>query len=149
MVKNLSCLNSDWSDYEISDEGFIRSCVTGRRLNGHITNKGYIVVNVNHVFCKLHRLVALAFVPQINETHNCVHHINGDKTNNAASNLEWICQAEHNSLHKKGVSLKKLKKLTEAQVTECKALRSKGISYANIALVMGVSKTTVMRHCKE
>lgn len=44
---------------------------------------------------KIHRLVAQAFIPNPNN-YKQVNHIDEDKTNNAASNLEW-CSAKYNS----------------------------------------------------
>lgn len=42
----------------------------------------------------LHRIVALLWVDRV-EGANLVHHKDGDKSNNCASNLEWVTPREH------------------------------------------------------
>lgn len=63
---------------------------------------GYVKVRINygdvikHSF--VHRLVALAFIPNPNDLPQ-VNHIDGDKTNNAVTNLEW-CTEKENQKHR-------------------------------------------------
>ncbi len=78
--------------YEVSDKGRIRNAKTGRILKTHIDSRGRERLtlrkdNRQHTK-KVHRLVANAFCEQYYEGLD-VMHIDGDSTNNEASNLEW------------------------------------------------------------
>ena len=57
----------------------------------------YLSKNGKTKSLKVHRLVALSFIE--NETHsNLINHIDGNRKNNLASNLEWVNNSE-NALH--------------------------------------------------
>ena len=53
-------------------------------------HSGYIYVRVDKNKYALHRIMAYTFVENLDtEKYNVVNHIDGNKTNNSASNLEW------------------------------------------------------------
>ena len=86
--------------YSVSEMGKIRR--TGSTKDKPLRDrKGYLVVdlyeNGERKTSRVHRLVAEEFVPN---PHNkpYVNHIDGNKHNNAASNLEWVT-GEENSKH--------------------------------------------------
>lgn len=89
--------------YEISSTGLVRKRVGEKTalLAAHADRKGYFRVRftVNGVrkTKKVHRLVALAFLPNPEDKPE-VNHKDGNKQNNCADNLEWVTPSE-NSLH--------------------------------------------------
>lgn len=84
--------------YEVSSLGRVRRIRTGRILKNHIDSYGYLVVGL-HVHskqktCFVHRLVAMTFIPNP-ENKPQVNHINGIKTDNCSTNLEWATSSEN------------------------------------------------------
>lgn len=112
-----------------------------RILKFHISIKGYYSVPL----CKdskelrymVHRLVALAFIPNTNNKQQ-VNHINGIKTDNRVENLEWCTQAE-NQIHACKLDLK-AKKITNEQVL---AIRNDTRLQSIIAKEYNVSQPTI------
>lgn len=79
-----------------------------RKLKPLIDSKGYPYIDLRidgERRCpKIHRLVALAFIPNP-ENKLQVNHIDGCKTNNSVKNLEWVTNAE-NRTHAIAIGLK-------------------------------------------
>ena len=92
--------------YEISSLGKIRN-LQGKVLKTYIQNSGYEQIKINyqglHIHKSIHRLVAEAFIHNpLNKEY--VNHIDGDKLNNCASNLEW-CTIKENNDHARRTGL--------------------------------------------
>ena len=88
-----------WPLYAINVDGQVKNLKTGRILKGATNSSGYLYVNlVNGYKSKahaVHRLVMQYFGPE--QPENCiVDHIDGIKTNNTLSNLQWI-SIQHNT----------------------------------------------------
>ena len=103
--------------YSVSDTGLVRNDKTGQMLAQYFIgkNSGYKRVKfANNKHYLVHRLVALAFVPNP-ENKAEVNHINGDKTDNKADNLEWVTR-EENMQHRCKVLGKKVNPVVATQV---------------------------------
>lgn len=87
--------------YEVSSNGDIRNARTKHVLQHGMTRNGYEKVGLYYGGClhtdRVHRLVAEAFVPK-KDGCDVVNHIDGDKRNNSADNLEW-CTPKENMMH--------------------------------------------------
>lgn len=80
-------------DYLIYEDGSIYSPKSKRFLKLSIDSKGYKYLDLTHSNCKyrcpkVHRLVALAFIPNPNNLPQ-INHKDGNKQNNNIENLEW------------------------------------------------------------
>lgn len=90
--------------YEVSNTGKVRSLDyknTGKikELTQIKDRYGYLVVtlrlNGKTKQVKIHRLVAIAFIPNNDKTKTQVNHIDENKENNHVSNLEWVTHGEN------------------------------------------------------
>jgi len=78
--------------YEISNLGRVRTNVYKRCLTPYIEKNYYSIKfrkNNKHKRYRVHRLVATHFIENPNQK-KIVRHIDGNKSNNKASNLKWI-----------------------------------------------------------
>jgi len=90
-----------FNGYKIYENGVILSKKTGKPLKYRLNDKGYPCVSLSidgkNKFCKVHRIIALAFIPNP-EDKPCVNHIDRDRENYDVSNLEW-CTHSENVIH--------------------------------------------------
>ena len=89
-----------FAGWQVSSDGQIRRASTGR-LKYLEPHNGYLrtefKVNGARKRMRVHRLVAAAFLPNPDGKPD-INHINGDKTDNRAENLEW-CTPQDNIKH--------------------------------------------------
>jgi hypothetical protein len=95
-VENWRDIQGYGGRYQASDQGRVR----GQKgtLSLQPQNSGYLVVHLylqgTRRICTVHRLVALAFVAgHFDGAH--VNHLDCDRHNNAASNLEWATRKQN------------------------------------------------------
>ena len=85
-------------DYEITMNGEIVNKKTGRILKTQPNGKGYLrfslLIDGKRKFFFVHRAVAEKYVPNPDNKPQ-VNHIDGNKANNHASNLEWVTNMEN------------------------------------------------------
>jgi len=128
--------------------GNFRKRIEGGVVKQQVLQNGYFAVDVvysgkKHRFLA-HRLVAFAFVPGHFECAT-VDHIDGDRLNNRASNLQWVSRQENTRLQNaagRGVPKGERHpgaKLKDSDVPIIIRLRQEGMSLNAIGRQFGVS----------
>lgn len=96
--------------YEVSSLGAVRNAKTKRQLRPTYTKKGYALVwlyGKDHIAGRngkafaVHRIVANAFCKKRDGADE-VNHLNEDKADNRACNLEWCTHKENSSYGTRG-----------------------------------------------
>ena len=140
-------MTEQWKDidgfegfYQVSNMGRVKSlggwCGTAKRKENirktNLTKCGYpklrLSYNGKDITARVHRLVAIAFLPNPDK-YPTVNHKDGNKENNHVDNLEW-CDRTEQMIHAYGLDLKIARigstntnsKLTDEQVQEIKSL---------------------------
>ena len=164
-------ITEEWRDvvgyeglYSVSNLGRVKrvaSWCNSQRMNLEmkigLDSHGYHRIGLNRsgvrLRFQLHRIVMAAFVGPIPEGHQ-VNHINGDKVDNRACNLEYLTQSQNlkhdwrvlKSRNQNG-SKNPSAKLTEEMVLEIRNLRAQGIAYEAIAARFGMSHWGIQDIC--
>lgn len=168
-------MEENWKDvpgfegrYQVSDLGRVRSVDRARELRTRwggtfsrvfrgqvlapaLDKDGYLRVGLydspRKVFVPVHRLVALAFVPNLLGLPE-VDHEDSDRANPAASNLQWVTKLQNTALSTaRGKMLKGERhphaRLTEATVREARRLAAEGAPFTDLARKFRVSDVAV------
>lgn len=150
--------------YEVSNYGRVRGIfnrkelIHGKKLGNikrpTISPSGYYTIMLwrknKPASIKVHRLVALAFIPNP-ENKRTVNHKNGIKLDNRLENLEWATHKENN-LHARSNGLYPTpksgedsysSKLTNQDVIEIRILAENGVRAQTISKVFNIHTNTV------
>lgn len=111
-----------FSRYSVTTDGKIWSIYNNKYMSASISHEGYHSLNLKNdegknKFCKVHRLVAQAYIPNP-ENKPQVNHKDKNTHNNCVDNLEWVT-AQENTIHSYAtgriVSEETRKKMSEAK----------------------------------
>ena len=152
--------------YEVSDLGRVRRIdryvntgilhnevrfCKGRILKQHLKRNGYLAVDLSKDYqirtISVHRLVAIAFVSGQTKENNYVDHINCNKQDNRAENLEWVSSKEnsrrakqnnlYNPPNRKQVRCKQLNKVFQSSYEAAEFLNKE--YFGNTKLVKNIA----------
>lgn len=139
--------NEGQTAYFITDLGRVVS-VKATLLKAQLNRgRGYYELRTTKTAVTPHRMVAKAFVPNPDNKPE-VNHIDGCKTNNSATNLEWATRKENNdhaiksgltTVPKKGHNAK----FSDEQVVRVIGLVKDGWTYEAAGATEGMSYSTV------
>ncbi len=145
--------------YEVSDLGRLRR---GERiLRCHSNTHGYFKFTFvrgprgapERKTIRVHRVVALTFIPNP-EGKLEVNHIDGNRANNAASNLEWTTSTENYAhavrlgRHSSETNPKRIQKLTPEAREQCKRRFAAGEKISVLAREFGMTWACMSRAVK-
>lgn len=145
--------------YKVCRDGQIMNVETGLILKPIEQSTGYMHVTLcDEHKCQqmsVHRVVAKAFVPNPNN-YSQVNHIDGDKTNNRADNLEW-CTNSQNMKHAYATGLQRpipeqieasLRKSAEVRRVPVRDIKTgkKYDSVTDCAQHVGLTRSAVSMH---
>lgn len=153
MVSSLGRVKS--LDMELNTIGNGKRLKSGCLLIQEVTRDGYTRVGLSESGRQrkhlVHRLVAMAFLPASNLPE--VNHIDRNRKNNAAHNLEWVDRAGnygHSSnfgANHATTNPNKAHKLTLADVADIRRLRDLGMTQVAIGRIFHINHRTVGRIC--
>ena len=137
----------DFNDYIVTSYGRLYS-LKSRKFLCCSKARGYKLCNLyknrKRKTIYLHRLVALAFIPNDNNKL-IVHHVDGNKLNNCITNLKWVSYSENiKQAYEDGLNhAGKLLKLNNENVALIRYLHKKQIGYKKIAKLLNISQQTI------
>ena len=145
MIKKRIYLNGIESRYSICTNVYNED--TKQFMAGGKDKNGYHIVSLSlngkKYTRKIHRLVALAFIPNP-ENKSEVNHKDGDKWNNDVSNLEWVTPLE-NTRHACNNNIRYSVLTEETVVKICEILEKGDVRISNIARLFNIKSEHVCK----
>ena len=146
----------EFPNYTINENGIIKNTLTGKIRKPTLSSIGYYLIDLYNKDMKkkfyLHRLIAEYFVHNPDPVNKIyVNHIDGDKTNNKISNLEWVTPSE-NIIHAYKTGLQSYKRKESKDMYKHYLLNYflKGITITEIAENYSLNALTQLSyHLKE
>lgn len=143
-----------YGSYIVYPNGIVYIIKLNREISQRVVNKYKYVtlfIDKKRKDLKVHRLVAINFIDNI-DNKTFVNHIDGNKSNNDYTNLEWCTHLENikhamdnNLLNSKG-ELNPSAKLKEQDVIQIRKIyKETGRSHRKIAKEFNISKTQITR----
>lgn len=133
------------SNYWIIEDGRVFSTYTYKYLSPKVNEDGYLCYTLqkddrSRIYPGMHRLLALAFIPNPDNKLQ-VNHIDGNKKNNSLSNLEWTDNWE-NMLHARVNGLRE-SSISDKVLHEICKLLEKGVPRPEICRKLGVTRVQI------
>lgn len=132
--------------YLISKDGGVFSLKNNRFLKSRVNENGYLSIMLRGKVYKIHRLIAIAYIPNpLNK--KTVNHIDGNKLNNSVKNLEWATHSENNKhAYISGLkSARHLRKHTDRDIEDIEYLYSIGWKNKHIAEKLNIPISVVQK----
>lgn len=134
-------------NYFISQDGEIYSNKSGEwklRLPKVPNGTGRVNIQLDGKNYKLHRLVALAYIPNP-ENKPYVCHKDNNPLNNSKDNLYWGTQKDNMSQASRDGRMVKERKLNRKQIKRIKERVNKGYTHRELAKIYGVATSTIFK----
>lgn len=138
--------------YRVSDQGNIYSLYRRRIIKGSYDKNGYLsvalAIDKKVKYMRLHRVVAMAFIPNPYGLP-CVNHINEVKDDNRATNLEWITHKDNDNHGTRNERMSQTKKVNPVlQYDRAGNFIREWAGVKDVHLAIGVNRNSIRECCR-